>query len=258
MRALILVGMAVFLLAAGAAVLWCGAVASQPAPLVGLSWNDCCGSPGALQNMDYSGDGEYALFVSATGLAHIPGELWFGHAIELVFPDGSFEGAPLPDFWRFDGDQDRNPTGCATLHGGEITYDAQAMQPGCPPFANGPTVFPVTTFDYYPESRIGLLDAGIGYLAGRDPESPSITYLLWKLTFTFAGGSIPGPESCSGSSGRFSIGLLEAEFVEGPDVDNTRSVFGSWGYPCGGFVLWNDTYVGAQASTWGRLKGSYR
>jgi hypothetical protein len=213
-------------------------------PLAVISWGNSC--PTAQTNQDFTGPAHYSMWIAVKNLT--PADQNVGTQVHLFF-------APIvADAWRFDN------AGCQT--GSRVSMNNLADTKSCPAML-GPSPMSITTLTYDPTSHQMTLFLGSYY----DSFTPSagVTYTIWNITFDHShsiAGSDNDPSTCDGAAVPLTISISNSS------DENTSSYLLTtqdieehfqFADPHDQFVTWNgDQPVAAQATTWGRIKSTYR
>src|SRR5262249_29428313 len=213
-------------------------------PQAVISWGTSC--PTVVKNMNFTGSGTYRLWVGIKNLT--PADQNVGVNLWL------FVGTPVPAAWRFD------DSGCQTA--ARITTNHQANTKSCPAMI-GTIPLTVTDYSYDAATQRMLLFFHYSY----DPFTPvaGVTYTMWNILFDQShgiAGSDALPTTCDNADATLSIAISDPSDHVHPSLmvtsQNVEEIL-HFANPSDQFVTWNGAQpVAAQASTWGRIKGTYR
>jgi hypothetical protein len=163
-------------------------------------------------------------------------------------------GPSVSDAWRFD------DVGCQT--GSRMALNNLPNSKSCPAM-RGSSPLTFTDYEYDPVTQRVTFRLAVSY----DPFTPAtgVTYVLWNLVFDHthsAAGSDADPSTCDNAGLPLTITMSDASDPNYPPFLITpQNVFEyiHFADPSDQIVTWNGSQpVATKASTWGRIKGTYR
>jgi hypothetical protein len=210
-----------------------------------VSWGSSC--PSIQKNANFVGPGTYEIWIGVKNLT--AADVNVGSDVTL------FYGPGVPDAWRFD------DPGCQSAS--HVQAISKGNSRSCPPLLGQSPLF--ISFLWYDSSaqRAGIRLSTGGYSAFT--PAPGITYTLWNLFFDHTQsvvGADGDPATCDHveqplcfyfpdpADDNYPMYLWTSDFSREPLTPS----------PQDGMITWNGGCqpVAAKASTWARIKATYR